>query len=295
MKNLKYLCTFLLLLFISDSYAQMYFISKSKFGAINKKGDIVIPPMYDEPLEFYNEIAIITKNELRGLIDSSGKILIEPQYQEIHREISEGLVAVKQNGQWGYINLNNEIIIDFQFDGAVNFCNGIAKIKQGKFYGFINSKGEQITPIMYQKINFGDKVLAKKGEKIYEISLDSGAKLTEEQLPKEKYYFRYHRPDCNIKKTSPELYDPNFMKRTDLTIDYEIVRDESLAYNGLDKDKYGNPGGYGLKNRKGRYKIKPKMNNLSIRITEDIILLRTPGKLHWLNHKGKEIFVSEGY
>lgn len=42
---------------------------------------------------------------------------IAPQYEKAG-VFSDGLAPVKQNGKWGYINTDNEVVIPFQFDAA---------------------------------------------------------------------------------------------------------------------------------------------------------------------------------
>ena len=52
---------------------------------------------------------------------------IAPQYEDAGL-FSEDLVAVKQGGKWGYIDLNNNIVIGFQYDYASFFSEGYAVV-----------------------------------------------------------------------------------------------------------------------------------------------------------------------
>jgi hypothetical protein len=51
--------------------------------------------------------------------------------------------------KFGFINLNNEVVIPAKFDGAQNFKNGLAAIKIGDLWGFINTKGEIVIQPKY--------------------------------------------------------------------------------------------------------------------------------------------------
>ena len=74
---------------------------------------------------------------------------IAPQYEDA-REFSEGLAAVKKNGKWGYIDEENKVVIDFQYDYAWDFNEGKAVVGTGSAespnyysitFGFINNEG----------------------------------------------------------------------------------------------------------------------------------------------------------
>lgn len=48
---------------------------------------------------------------------------------------------MRRNNKFGYINKNGEIIIDFCFDFASDFRDGLARIQFNKQWGYINKKG----------------------------------------------------------------------------------------------------------------------------------------------------------
>ena len=64
-------------------------------------------------------------------------------YEEL-LQYSEGLLPVKKEGKWGFINKDNQTIIPIIYDEVESFQNGKAAVSlQGdRFY--INSKGEEI-------------------------------------------------------------------------------------------------------------------------------------------------------
>jgi len=62
---------------------------------------------------------------------------------------SEGLAAVKKGDKWGYIDVSNKVVIDFQFDYARSFKHGRAIVLKGDFYGVINKEGEFVIPPHY--------------------------------------------------------------------------------------------------------------------------------------------------
>ena len=42
---------------------------------------------------------------------------------------SEGFVWVEKDGKWGYIDKNDKVVIEPQFDDAGNFFEGLATVK----------------------------------------------------------------------------------------------------------------------------------------------------------------------
>lgn len=118
---------------------------------------------------FSGDVAIIERNNRRGLINSDEMILVEPKYECI-QQFSEGLAAFKTvtenkiirdpigkiktvtlpgGGKWGFINKLGKEVIPAKFDDASRFYSGNAAVKIGQKWGFINSKGELIISPMY--------------------------------------------------------------------------------------------------------------------------------------------------
>ena len=85
-----------------------------------------------------------SEGRLMGLVDICGNIIVPCEYESIS-DFSEGLIAVKRNGLWGYINEKGEEIIPCTFDcydNPGNFHNGIAVLHLKDGYGFIDKTGK---------------------------------------------------------------------------------------------------------------------------------------------------------
>lgn len=53
--------------------------------------------------------------------------IIAPQYEDA-KQYADGLIAVKKNGKWGYINEKNETVVSFDYDVAFAFNEGVALV-----------------------------------------------------------------------------------------------------------------------------------------------------------------------
>lgn len=58
-------------------------------------------------------IAICVDNKW-GYVNTDGKIVIEPQYEDA-KSFSNGVAAVCKNGIWGFIDKDNNLVIDYQY------------------------------------------------------------------------------------------------------------------------------------------------------------------------------------
>ena len=64
-----------------------------------------------------------------GFIDKSGKVVIEPQFDNVSA-FSEGLAKVEKDDKWGFIDKNGKVVVEPQFDDAEPFSEGLAKVRR---------------------------------------------------------------------------------------------------------------------------------------------------------------------
>lgn len=158
-----------------------------KYGYIDKKGEEVIGFIFDRALPFKKGIAAVCKNGKWGYIDKSGKEVIpciydnfgvkfgeglllkkadtwyyaEPakgkttkfnyQYDQV-AEMSEGLAAVKKGSKWGYIDSKGKLVIHVKFDDAGSFNEGIAPVRLAGKWTYIDKNGKQITNLLFDRV-----------------------------------------------------------------------------------------------------------------------------------------------
>ena len=122
------------------------------YNYIDAEGNYVLTrPLYEKPAGISNGIITYKENNLYGLMDTNGTVLIPPMYAYAG-VYSDGLIAVEnENGEIGYVNLNNEIVIPFQkavYGGE--FHNGYAAFEtvEGRQY-LIDKTGKRVTIDQY--------------------------------------------------------------------------------------------------------------------------------------------------
>ena len=114
-------------------------------------------PLFDagqETLYWYQDI--ITNKY--GLYDAAtDRTLTEGIYDEYGAFDSEGMVPVRQDKYWGYINTAGEQVIGFYFKKAQPFVGDSAVVKADSKYGVIDRAGEYLVQPKYYKIEIDEE------------------------------------------------------------------------------------------------------------------------------------------
>ena len=137
-----------------------------RWGYINTSGAFAINPQYIEARSFKDGRAfVLTPGFDWEYIDHSGSIvrtLETPNLTDFETEsndFSDGLALVYDfdTDQYGYMDEDGNMAIDFQYAEARAFREGMAAIKISDSWGFIDKKGNTvISPRYIEAGNFGE-------------------------------------------------------------------------------------------------------------------------------------------
>lgn len=125
-----------------------------KFGYIDVKGKIVIPPKYTSAMPFEHGYAVVNMAEdytdQYGLINKEGKFIYPPIYNDIHhlgknrvaigKAIKEGSPFYGSNYALGTID--GTVLTEFKYLTILEFKEGVASATTGKETHFINKLGK---------------------------------------------------------------------------------------------------------------------------------------------------------
>lgn len=148
-------------------------IKKDNFwGFIGINGQEVIGCQYDFAGDFSEGLAAVNKGDVWGFIDSLGQERIPMIYEKV-MNFQCGLAPVlyqepqsmfdPQSGQfrldktikearWGFINDENEVVIDFQYQAVSHFYDGFAAVMHKGHWQVIDTTGKAINQQYYQKV-----------------------------------------------------------------------------------------------------------------------------------------------
>ncbi|WP_298355293.1 WG repeat-containing protein [Runella sp.] len=119
-----------------------------------------------------NKLAVISENKIVFIVQHSnskdkndkfrygffeiakdGEPIIKiPSIYENAMPFFEGLAAVKKGNKWGYINEYNEKIIPFEYEHADSFIGGMAVVSKNRKQGVINKKNHIVIPFTFKWI-----------------------------------------------------------------------------------------------------------------------------------------------
>jgi WG containing repeat len=144
-------------------------VINGKLGYIDKHGKIVISPQFINHGgccngDFHQGLARVHQNRKSGYIDKQGKIILPIKFDLVAPEFHEGLAWVVANKKLGFVDRSGKIVIPLQFDyrrvskdgragvtacndkhcfsSESNFKNGLAVVKIGDEYGYIDKTGK---------------------------------------------------------------------------------------------------------------------------------------------------------
>lgn len=120
---------------------------------------------YDYIDQFSDGFAAVKQDGLWGFIDTDGNVVVPLKYQEVF-PYQDGLAVVRLGRLYGYVNSLGEEVIKPQYDLAESFSEGYGIVSDGEKMGAINPQGDVVIPLEYDTMGSfteGAAVVAKNG------------------------------------------------------------------------------------------------------------------------------------
>jgi hypothetical protein len=165
---------------------------RTKYGYINRQGEVVIPAQFSSAGDFSEGLAAVLVNDGPephgyGFIDTVGKMVIAPRFRNAHR-FSEGLAAVSvphpahpddpEDEIWGVIDKSGRFVVEPKFGWIDTFSEGLAAYCERACYsphpftaganrdvGYIDKLGHiVIPPLFYDAKPFSEGLAAAFAE-----------------------------------------------------------------------------------------------------------------------------------
>jgi hypothetical protein len=151
-----------------------------KYGYINEKGIEKIPLkyLYSESLlstgKFSNGYTLLRLKNKNLLADTAGVITAFHGIEQ-YGIPGNNLIPVMKNKKWGFADMTGKIKIQPKFDQVESFINGLAVVKIKGLFGVIDTNGVQIIQPLYDNIILqNDYITVVKEAKFGALSKSAG-------------------------------------------------------------------------------------------------------------------------
>ncbi len=156
----------------SDGYISVK--ENGRWRLVDSKGEYLLDDSFDDIITdelgrayYKNAVFVKTGDKVTLLVD---KEPVGDTYDDA-RPFSDGdLAAVKKGDKWGYIDINGELIIDYQYDDALSFGNHLGAVKINGLWGYITDYNKMAINAEFTQAKSFDRghapVLTPEGWKI---------------------------------------------------------------------------------------------------------------------------------
>jgi hypothetical protein len=137
-----------------NDFSELYASFKTeadKVGFIDGHGNVAIEAKYKAAGDFHGGLAWAkTAEGLVGYINDKGEWVIEAKFEGGKNfDPESGLARIKNGDRWGYVNKSGEVTYMNDSDLFEDFFNGLARGRIAGKFGFYNSKMEWVIQPQY--------------------------------------------------------------------------------------------------------------------------------------------------
>lgn len=129
------------------------------WGAIDANGEYIFTPQFKSPPRFLNKnAALVETDSLWGIISVDGHWIVPPLFESAFKAYSADFAWTKCEGKWTLTTHDGKTVTAQQFDDVEIFYEGLAAVKIGDRYGFIDSTGTVVFTLEpeYYPMHFSD-------------------------------------------------------------------------------------------------------------------------------------------
>lgn len=178
--------------FCGDNGYCWFTTNDTLYGFVNRDGKEVIPAQFVECYTFYDGATCVgvaqnNGDTLYGIIDATGKYLMEPQPMYLV-SLCDGMFAYLENEYWGICDKRGNKLTEAIYQGIWDYVDGIAICQRDDKYGYVDKKGvEIIAPQYIYANNFSAgytwvsksneswlEMINTKGETVYSLPTEYG-------------------------------------------------------------------------------------------------------------------------
>lgn len=141
------------------------------YGVISTSNQIIVPfsSAISDVDDYQNGVTRVRKNKAISWLDTNGKTVNDPNSKNkakapaaskqstskqstSHQSAANRFTTLlprQQDGKWGFVDDNNVNMITYSFDEVSTFSEGLAGVRIGQDWGFVNLGGELVIPFRF--------------------------------------------------------------------------------------------------------------------------------------------------
>ena len=128
-----------------------------KWGVIDTSGNFVLPAVYDGVVQdelgrcYAQNRVFVRSGDTVTLYANDGNVFtaLGGVYEDAQPFSRENYAAVKKEGQWGFVDLNGKLVIEYQFNAALSFGQHLAAIQLGEQWGYVSLHGDVVIDAVF--------------------------------------------------------------------------------------------------------------------------------------------------
>lgn len=208
--------------------------TQNKFGLIKNNGIALTTASYDQIVKATDSIYMMVNNEQYGYFMARGCFLSEVAFDyEKEKKPSYytngNTLKLIKKGNEALMDMNGRMSIDFGVYTEINFASdGLIRIKKNNKYGYIDRKLNTVIACKYSSASdFEDSVAVVNSKKAYQLINTKGEELLSSEMPIERVAGKYFITEIDGHQN---LYSRKGIVVVSNLISYEIYKRYLILY-----------------------------------------------------------------
>jgi len=105
---------------------------------------------------FWENVAIIKRDKDYEMMNKKGEVFKTLTGIETLSFCTEGILAIREKGKWGYMTDKGDVFISSKYDTCTAFKFGYGRVKLGNKWGIVDRSGTEIFAVKYENIFPGE-------------------------------------------------------------------------------------------------------------------------------------------
>ena len=150
-----------------DELVPRYDKDKRMWGYSDLFGIMLLEPIYTKVSPFRQNLAVVQKGDLSGVINCDGMVILPLQYEKL-TDYRQGKVWALKGGLWGLLDDKGRTVLPHQYQDINPILNTeLSWVSKDKKWGLVDEvKGKVLCPLQYDMVQVisSNATLVKSGE-----------------------------------------------------------------------------------------------------------------------------------